>query len=168
MDALSSCGSKLIWLFVQHYTRLGPEGITQPIRQQPEATPVPAPPLHPESGLLIATEGDYALMLIQAQDAPGLRQILIGRSQSCDMVIDDATVSRQHAFIIRQNGEYLLRDNDSSVGTWINGARVPAFVERFLESRDRVRLGWVELVFLGPSDLERFMQNQRKQLWQPV
>ena len=49
---------------------------------------------------------------------------MIGRSSGCELVLADDTVSRRHAELFIEDGRWLLRDLDSSNGTWLNGRRI--------------------------------------------
>lgn len=49
------------------------------------------------------------------------RSILIGRHPDCDIIIDDASVSRHHARIESDDGVYVLHDLESRNGTLVNG-----------------------------------------------
>lgn len=55
---------------------------------------------------------------------PNTSHVLIGRSRSCDFVVSDPAVSARHAFIVREGGDWFLRDNGSLNGTFVNGWRV--------------------------------------------
>jgi pSer/pThr/pTyr-binding forkhead associated (FHA) protein len=48
----------------------------------------------------------------------------IGRSRDNDIVVENLSVSRNHARIRRQNGKYILTDLNSANGTYVNGVRV--------------------------------------------
>jgi hypothetical protein len=48
-------------------------------------------------------------------------QITIGRSPDCDIVLDDRQVSRHHAVIRWENGQYVVQDLGSKNGTHVNG-----------------------------------------------
>ena len=48
----------------------------------------------------------------------------IGRSRSCDIVLDDATASRAHAVLFRRESGWLVTDTNSKSGTFLNGRRV--------------------------------------------
>ncbi len=48
----------------------------------------------------------------------------IGRGHACDMRLTDMTVSRWHASLQREDGEWLLADLGSTNGTRLNGWRV--------------------------------------------
>jgi hypothetical protein len=51
-------------------------------------------------------------------------QLLIGRGSSCDLVMQDRTVSRRHAQLFFREGSWILIDLRSTNGTYINGSRV--------------------------------------------
>lgn len=50
--------------------------------------------------------------------------LTIGRSPDCDLRICEASVGRTHAEIVYDQGEYAIRDLDSSNGTRVNGRRI--------------------------------------------
>jgi pSer/pThr/pTyr-binding forkhead associated (FHA) protein len=92
--------------------------------------PKPVPGRH-----LALEDGDQVLLV--ALDRPVLH---IGRSPSADIVIDDASVSRRHAVIARQDGETVLLDDRSRHGVLVNGERVGRAV---LRDGDLIHLGGV-------------------------
>lgn len=49
---------------------------------------------------------------------------IIGRSSKCDLVINSVKVSREHAIITRERGEFFLEDLGSANGTWYKGERI--------------------------------------------
>jgi hypothetical protein len=49
---------------------------------------------------------------------------IIGRYEESDIRLDDAAISRIHAKIVEDKGEFLLYDFGSTTGTWLNGNRV--------------------------------------------
>ncbi len=53
-----------------------------------------------------------------------MRELKIGRSPENDIIMDDNSVSRQHASILIDGANYSVRDNGSSNGTYINGIRI--------------------------------------------
>ena len=58
-----------------------------------------------------------------ARHALPARRILIGRDDSCDVVVLGNSVSRRHASIVPVAGGFMLRD-ESANGTLVNGVRV--------------------------------------------
>jgi pSer/pThr/pTyr-binding forkhead associated (FHA) protein len=51
-------------------------------------------------------------------------EILIGRSAECDVLLDNAGVSRTHAKLLRQGDQVMVVDLLSGNGTFLNGQRV--------------------------------------------
>jgi pSer/pThr/pTyr-binding forkhead associated (FHA) protein len=79
-------------------------------------------------------------------DAP---RLVIGRSEGCDVRLPEPTVSHRHASIRQRGGEYVLLDENSANGTFMDRVRLPPQTPRVLRSGERVRLGrvWLELRF---------------------
>jgi pSer/pThr/pTyr-binding forkhead associated (FHA) protein len=69
----------------------------------------------------------------------------LGRSLSADVEIDDPSVSRRHALIVRQDGQTFLLDDGSRNGTWHNGIRVDRAV---LRDGDTIGLGVARLAYV--------------------
>lgn len=72
---------------------------------------------------------------------------ILGRDPSVVYAIDDPTVSRRHAELLRTRDGWTLRDLGSANGTEINGARLAG--ERALNEGDIVGLGRVTLQYSG-------------------
>jgi pSer/pThr/pTyr-binding forkhead associated (FHA) protein len=69
----------------------------------------------------------------------------IGRSPDCDVFLDDVTVSRAHAVILRSSDGCRIEDQGSLNGTYVNRRRVDA---ADLEDGDEVQIGKYRLTFL--------------------
>ncbi len=69
----------------------------------------------------------------------------VGRSRDCDVVLDDAGVSRRHAEIRPAPGGWTLADLGSTNGVRVNGQELHGV--RALHPGDRVELGSTEIVF---------------------
>src|SRR5215218_3136529 len=67
-----------------------------------------------------AQHGVTALPL-PTSDAPF---VLIGRSRRCDVVLDDPTVSREHAGLVLFGRHWFVCDRNSTNGTTVNGRRI--------------------------------------------
>lgn len=65
----------------------------------------------------------------------------LGRDPACDLVIEASAVmvSRRHAKITKQNGKYVLIDNNSFNGTLLNDKRISTPTE--LNHNDKIQLG---------------------------
>ncbi|MCZ7587778.1 MAG: FHA domain-containing protein [Gaiella sp.] len=70
---------------------------------------------------------------------------LIGRSPDCDVFLDDVTVSRRHAEIVREDDAYVIRDLGSLNGTFVNRHRIESAE---LADDDEVQIGKYRMTFL--------------------
>ena len=68
----------------------------------------------------------------------GSAMLLIGRAAKAALRIEDAAISKNHASIVRINGEFLLRDKGSTNGTFVNGKPI---TEKTLSHNDLIRFG---------------------------
>ncbi|MCM1044776.1 MAG: FHA domain-containing protein [Candidatus Gastranaerophilales bacterium] len=74
--------------------------------------------------------------------------LIIGKKKGeSDLVLEDQSVSRVHARIIREGEDYYLEDMNSTNGTAKNGLRLQPYERRKLEEEDEICLGTVELIF---------------------
>jgi hypothetical protein len=69
----------------------------------------------------------------------------LGRSRSCDIVLDDANVSRRHAEVRPRGGGWIVADLGSTNGVAVNGARIEQ--AHALRPGDRIELGTTALTF---------------------
>ncbi len=68
---------------------------------------------------------------------------VIGRHKRCDVVLDMATVSRNHAVLTRyDDGSWTIADADSSAGVRVNGKQVRI---KALEEEDVIDIGGLEM-----------------------
>lgn len=81
--------------------------------------------------------------------APGeVRQIHIGRhSKHNTVVINDKSVSREHAVIVQREGRLYLRDNASTSGTFLNWKRLNPGEELLLRHNDLISFGQIVYEF---------------------
>lgn len=70
-------------------------------------------------------------------------QTTFGR-RNADITLDDPDVSRQHAVIERYDEKFLLKDLESTNGTYLNGQRITI---DFLKDGDVIRMGKTVLRF---------------------
>jgi hypothetical protein len=98
----------------------------QPATAKPVATGVPR---------LVGISGLYAGQVFDL----GTGSKLIGRDAGCDVaLVNDNTVSRRHATFAISADTYLIRDEGSSNGTFVNGVRV---TETKLNPGDEIQIG---------------------------
>ena len=72
---------------------------------------------------------------------------LLGRDPAVEYPIDDPTVSRKHAELLRSGNGWRLRDLGSANGTEINGVRLIG--DKALAEGDVISLGRVTLQYTG-------------------
>ena len=116
------------------------------------AAPLPAQPAPAGGTRILSREPKMAAVgLLIDREHPTRRfdvakpTVTIGRTQKCDVVIDHATVSRQHATIRLEEGQFRLYDLGSSNGTFLGENRVRDPVT--LEDGATVSFGKAEFVF---------------------
>jgi pSer/pThr/pTyr-binding forkhead associated (FHA) protein len=70
----------------------------------------------------------------------------VGRSPESDVFLDDVTVSRDHALIVRRGSDYYLDDCGSLNGTYINRRRIES---QRLADGDELQIGKYKLAFFS-------------------
>ena len=88
-----------------------------------------------------------ATLMLPAPERP---RYTIGRGFACDLSIADSSVSREHAELIRESGEWRLADLGSLNGTRLNGWRLTEPV--LVRSGDLVTFGTVHFVLADTRD----------------
>jgi pSer/pThr/pTyr-binding forkhead associated (FHA) protein len=92
-----------------------------------------------------------ALLVMQRGPSAGARFLLdaerttAGRSTRSDIFLDDVTVSRTHAVLLRSNGSFVIEDQGSLNGTFVNRRRIDSSP---LADGDEVQIGKYRLTFL--------------------
>jgi hypothetical protein len=71
----------------------------------------------------------------------------LGRSPDCDVFLDDVTVSRSHAVLSRSDDRFVIEDQGSLNGTFVNRHRVESAE---LEDGDELQIGKYRLIFVAP------------------
>lgn len=101
--------------------------------------------------LLVYFEGQ---LLSQSVCKPPI--VVIGRCSSNHVVIQDKSISRRHALIAYDDGQFRVEDLNSMNGTFINSKRCSGR-PYVLKSGDRLTLGYYSLVFRNTEDV--FTEN---------
>ena len=100
--------------------------------------------------------GEHAVLVIRSGDLTGSRFTLsrditqIGRHQDSDILLDDITVSRRHAEIVRTSKSLIVRDLGSLNGTCVNQSRVDEFA---LQHGDELQVGKYRMVLFSKADI---------------
>lgn len=90
---------------------------------------------------LVGSQGTYSGHIFEiASDST-----VIGRDSANPVALpNDSTASRRHATISKSNGDFVIRDEGSSNGTFVNGARI---TEQKLVPGDEVQIGGTRFRF---------------------
>lgn len=76
------------------------------------------------------------------------RPVRIGRVPENDIVINNLGVSRRHAEIIEEGGQYYIQDLGSVNGTFVNGQKVE---KDLLNDKDEILIGKHKIIFQHPQ-----------------
>jgi Zn-dependent protease with chaperone function len=94
-----------------------------------------------------ALDPRFQLISVSGDEPHFLRRLKtrLGRNLDNDIVISSDRASRYHAEIIHQEHEWLIVDQNSRNGVWLNGRKIVAQAE--LKAGDRIRIGKQEFTF---------------------
>jgi len=111
-----------------------------------------------ELDAVAALPSGAALLLVREGAGAGARYLIdgdrtmVGRHPNAAIFLDDVTVSRRHAEIVRTGAVFELVDQRSLNGTYVSGERVERST---LRNGDELRIGKFRLTFFSsPRDLQ--------------
>jgi two-component system cell cycle response regulator len=84
----------------------------------------------------------------------------VGRSIENHVLIDDPSVSKQHAMLRKSGRDVLLTDMNSTNDTIVNGRAIPPDTPIQLRHNDQIQIGNVILKFLERGSLESISHQQ--------
>jgi pSer/pThr/pTyr-binding forkhead associated (FHA) protein len=111
--------------------------------QTGELKPVDVGDVAAQSGALVVRSGGGRVG--QSFPMQG-EKMTIGRSPETDVFLDDVTVSRDHATLVRRGGGWYLDDSGSLNGTYVNRQRVDS---HRLADGDELQIGKFKLTFFA-------------------
>jgi ABC-type multidrug transport system ATPase subunit/ABC-type multidrug transport system permease subunit len=77
-------------------------------------------------------------------------KIVIGRADDCDVILNNNSLSRQHAEITKQsNGSFTVKDLNSTNGTFVNGRKVKGL--QSITLADKIFIGNLQLSLKGAT-----------------
>ena len=77
----------------------------------------------------------------------------IGRSRDCDIFLEDISVHRKQASIVRTTTGFVLRDDHGKGDSFVNGQSIK---EQLLKHGDQLLFGNTKLVFYGNEGTRPF------------
>jgi pSer/pThr/pTyr-binding forkhead associated (FHA) protein len=111
--------------------------------QTGELKPVDVGDVAAQSGALVVRSGGGRVG--QSFPLTG-EKMTIGRSPEAGVFLDDVTVSREHATLVRRGGGWYLDDSGSLNGTYVNRQRVDS---HRLADGDELQIGKFKLTFFA-------------------
>jgi hypothetical protein len=102
------------------------------------------------------TVADVEFEIFPLSKKPGAAfpdRITIGRTGNNDIVINDTSISRLHAYVKRTSDRWIVADAGSKNGSSLRGATLEPRREQPLPSRAQLKLGDVDLTFYIAADL---------------
>ena len=97
-------------------------------------------PLDSRALVVLASAG------LEVHDLPASGELTIGRSESCEVTVNEKSISRRHAVLIARDDHVALRDLGSTHGSFAGGQRLAEGVEVTLEPGEPFTLGRVTLM----------------------
>lgn len=99
--------------------------------------------------------------IIKNQENAFGRGITVGRTGNNDVVLDDGTVSRFHAWFQRETGgRFILTDAGSKNGSFVGGVRLTPRRPSPISDGTRLRFGQVDVTFYLASGFTRVLARR--------
>lgn len=83
--------------------------------------------------------------------------IQLGRSEECDVILPNVSISRIHAVIEFINNQFVIKDHGSQNGFRHNTKQS---TEAILQSGDEIQIGIFSIVFLGDSPQDNYYRGR--------
>lgn len=109
---------------------------------------------------MVQEQASGAYLVIQKDPQVGKRVELwkecttIGRSRDRDIFLEDLSVHRKQASIIRVGNDYAVRDDHGSGDSFVNGK--PVFEQQILNSGDQLLFGATQITFFASEGTRPF------------
>lgn len=114
------------------------------------ASPVPDDNRLDRTQVVTAPKSSQLQLIVREGATPGTQtavngtRVTVGRQRSCNLTLDDSTVSREHAALIRRGEAWWVIDLGSTNGTRVNGT---AAAEQPVSPGDMIEFGGVTVEF---------------------
>ncbi len=87
-------------------------------------------------------------------------EMTVGRAQNSDILLSkDKLTSRHHATVRYENGQYIIHDDHSANGTFVNGEQIEEMSPHTLQDGDHIGIGEHELVFRAYGSSSQDLEN---------
>ncbi len=108
-------------------------------------------------------QGDPVVAVLEkSKDNVFQRRVTMGRTTNNDIVLDDASVSRFHGWLQRDDGsgKWTLTDAGSKNGTWVQSSKLTAKKPVILENGARLRVGNLELTYYSAAGFRTLIEQR--------
>ena len=157
------CDTALIFAFVRDVPRVDDEALTQAVRElgwlnsggeAPVTTGGPASgPALPGKVLAVLVDDDIGT------EYPVMEAMcVVGRAPNCSVRIKHPALSRYHALIKCEDGNWTVTDMKSTNGVYVNGRRIRT---ASLKPNDLIGIGEQTLIFRLPGPAKSASDNER-------
>ncbi len=119
--------------------------------------------LRTQSGLSLPSIGGgdpMAVVIEKTKDNAFQRRITIGRTANNDIVLDDTSVSRFHAWIEQDNASWVLVDAGSRNGSTVGGRKIVAKAPSVLTNGLVLRIGALQLTYYTAQGFLEMLQRR--------
>ena len=106
----------------------------------------------------------FELRKVMGKPNPLTMAITVGRADTNDVVIEDTSISRFHAYFQQdvRTGIWSLIDAESSNHTYVGPLRLEASKPYKLTDEAQLRFGDVPVLFFLPASFRRYLQKMMK------
>jgi len=116
-----------------------------PTTEEAESGVLPPAELQPVASLIIRSGGGRESEVVPLD----VESLTVGRDPENHLFLDDVTVSRHHARVIRDATGFAIEDLNSLNGTYVNRRRVE---RHHLSDEDELQIGKYKMVFLEAAE----------------
>lgn len=116
-----------------------------------------------QSGIAVPAIGGgepLAVIVEKTKDNAFQRRVTVGRTSNNDVVLDDNSVSRFHAWLETDDRGWSIIDAGSRNGTWVAGKKLNAKTPSLLSSGVKVRVGVIELTFYSSDGFLKMLKQR--------
>lgn len=99
--------------------------------------------------------------IVKAPNSPYSDRISIGRARNCDVVLRDPSISKLHAHVRMDGGQWAMVDLGSHNGTLVRGEKLVPNEPARLKSGDLVTFGSVTVRVVDAAALHRLLLGFR-------
>ncbi|MBL8937492.1 MAG: FHA domain-containing protein [Archangium sp.] len=116
-----------------------------------------------QSGISVPAIGGgepLAVIVEKTKDNAFQRRVTVGRTSNNDIVLDDNSVSRFHAWLQLDDAGWTIVDAGSRNGTWVGGKKLVVKAPATLASGVRVKVGAIELTYFTTEGFLKMLKSR--------